>query len=59
MFKKNFKIEAIRTDGVRVTIYMRGTRKELKHDIEMYKEMSDKYSMFGNKGMVIWTSRAI
>lgn len=60
MFKKNFKIEVIRTDSnATVTIYMRGTRKQIKHDVEMYKGMSSRYEMFGKNGMVMWTDRAI
>lgn len=60
MFNRKFKVEVIRTDcNVTTTIYMKGTKKQLKKDIEMYKEMSNRYEMFGKTGMVIWTDRAV
>lgn len=54
MLKIDFKVIEIRKGGVTVTHYLRGTRKEIKKDIEAFKETSSDYELLGKKGMVVW-----
>lgn len=54
MFSKKFKVIENREDDVIITHYLRGSRKQVKEDIEMFKNNSWKYEMF-KEGMVIWT----
>lgn len=54
MFETKFKVVEIRDNGVVMTHYLKGTKKEVKKDIEMFKQQFKKYEMFGKEGMVVW-----
>ena len=54
MFNKKFKIVEIRKNGVTITHYLNGKKKEVNKDIEAFKGISSKYEMIGKEGMVIW-----
>lgn len=54
LFEMTFKVVEIRDGGVTVTTYLRGSRRDVKKDIEMYKQNAKRYEMFGNEGMVVW-----
>ena len=53
LFKTEFKIVEIRENGVIVTHFLRGTKRNVNKDIEMFKKESKRYEMFGD-GMTIW-----
>lgn len=54
MFEIKFKVVEIRDGGVTITHYLKGTKKDVKKDIEMFKQNSKKYEMFGKEGMIVW-----
>ena len=54
MFNKKFKVVEIRESGVTVTHYLKGRRKDVKSDIEMFKNESNRYEMIGKDGMIVW-----
>jgi len=54
MFETKFKVVEIRDNGVTMTHYLKGTKKEVKKDVEMFKQQFKKYEMFGKEGMVVW-----
>lgn len=55
LFEMTFKVVELKEDsGVVVTTYLRGSRRNVKKDIEMYKQNAKRYEMFGNEGMIVW-----
>lgn len=54
MFEMKFKVVEIREGGTTITHYLKGSKKDVKKDIEMFKQNSKKYEMFGNEGMIVW-----
>lgn len=54
MFKKKFKVVEIRDNGITITHFITGTRKEIKENIKYFKEHSKKYFMFESHGMIVW-----
>ena len=54
LFEMKFKVIEIRESGAIITHYLKGSVKDVKKDIEMIKQKSDKYEMFGKEGMVVW-----
>lgn len=53
-FKTNFKVVEIRESGATITHYLKGSKKDVKKDIEMFKTKSKQYEMMGKKGMIVW-----
>lgn len=54
MFNIRFEVIEVYESGVRVTHYLKGKRKDVKKDIELYKAKAKKYIMVGKNGMVMW-----
>lgn len=54
MFKTKFKVVEIRDGGITMTHYLKGTKKEVKKDIENFKQQSKNYEMIGKEGMIVW-----
>lgn len=54
LFNKNFEVVEVFESGLRVTHYLRGTKKAIEKDIEMYKESSKSYQMVGKNAMIVW-----
>ena len=54
MFEMKFKVIEIRDGGVTIKHYLKGRKKDVKEDIENFKQNSKKYEVFGKEGMVIW-----
>ena len=54
LFEMTFKVVEIRDGGVTVTHYLKGSKRDVKQDIENFKKEFRKYEMFGNEGMVVW-----
>ena len=54
LFEKKFKVVEIRDNGVVITHYLQGPRKEVKKDVEAFKQATNKYEMVGKNGMVVW-----
>lgn len=54
LFNIEFKVVEIRESGVTVTHYLKGKRKDVKKDIEMFKRESKRYEMMGKNGMIVW-----
>lgn len=54
MFKQKFEVIEIRESGARITHYLRGTKKEIKKDINMYKNHCKDYKMVGKNAMIMW-----
>lgn len=55
LFEKKFKIVEVRDNGVTITHFCRGSKKELKKDIEAYKQSYRHCQMIGKEGMVVWS----
>lgn len=54
LFEKKFKVIEIRENGVVFTHYLKGSKRDLKKDIEMFKQESKRYELVGKTGMVVW-----
>lgn len=54
MFKRNFKVVEIRESGVIYTTYMRGTKKQIKNDIERMIKNCKRFELFDSEGITIW-----
>ena len=54
-FETKFKVIELRDGGVAITHYLKGAKKDVKKDIEMFKKESKKYETFGSEGMIVWT----
>ena len=55
LFEKTFEIVEIhKNSGVTITHWMRGTRKQIKKEVEMCKRQSKDYQMVGKNGMIVW-----
>lgn len=54
MFEIKFKVVELRDGGVTMTHYLKGNKKEVKKDIEAFKQNAKKYEMFGKEGMIVW-----
>lgn len=54
MFEIKFKVIEIRDGGVVMTHYLKGSKKDVRKDIETFKEIAKNYETFGKEGMVVW-----
>lgn len=54
LFEMEFEVVEILQSGVTITHYLRGKKKDVKKDIEMYKSKAKRYEMVGKNGMVVW-----
>ena len=54
LFEIKFEVVEIHKSGLKVTHYLKGKRKDVKEDIEMYKKNSKDYKMIGKNGMIVW-----
>ena len=54
LFEKKFEVIEIYESGVRVTNYLRGSRKAVNKDIETYKQKSKEYQLVGKNAMIVW-----
>lgn len=54
MFNKMFKVIVVFDNGFSITKILYGKKKDVKNDIEMYKNKSERYEMMGKNGMVVW-----
>lgn len=54
LFEKKFEVIEIRKNGVRITHYFYGKKKQVNKDIEMMKNNSKDYQMVGKNAMIVW-----
>ena len=54
LFDRNFKVVEIREGGVTFTHYLKGKRRDVKKDIDMFKLKAKRYEMVGKDGMIVW-----
>ena len=54
LFEMTFKVVELRDGGTVITHYLKGSKNDVRKDIEMFKQKSKRYEMFGNEGMVVW-----
>lgn len=56
MFNKKYEFEVVEVfeSGARVKHYLKGTKKEIKKDIEAFKNISKEYELIGKKGIIVW-----
>ena len=54
MFKMEFKVVEILSNGATITHYLKGTRQAVEADINEYKTKARRYELFGKEGMVVW-----
>lgn len=54
LFDIKFEIVKIHESGAMTVGYLKGTRKEVKKDIEIIKKQSKNYEMVGKNGMIVW-----
>ena len=53
LFDITFEVVEIRENGVRVTHYLKGSRRAVKKDIENIKKNVKDYMMVGKNGMIV------
>lgn len=54
LFKTEFKVVEIRESGASITHYLKGSRRDVKHDVEIFKQNAKRYEMVGKNGIVVW-----
>lgn len=54
LFEKKFEVVEIYENGVVITNYLKGHKRDVKKDIETYKQAAKKYEMVGKNGMIVW-----
>lgn len=54
LFEKKFKVVEIHESGLVITNYLKGNKRAVKKDIEMYKQAAKRYEMVGKDGMIVW-----
>ena len=54
LFEKKFQVVEIRENGVTIKHCLKGKKRDVKKDIEMFKQKSTRYEMIGTTGMVVW-----
>jgi len=54
LFEKKFKVVEIHENGVVITHHLKGNKRDVKKDIEMFKQKAKRYEMVGRTGMVVW-----
>ena len=54
LFEKKFQVVEVRENGVTIKHYLKGKKRDVKKDIEMFKQKSTRYEMVGTTGMIVW-----
>jgi hypothetical protein len=54
LFETKFEVLELRDNGVKITHWLKGKRKDVKKDIDMFKKNSKDYKMVGKKYMIVW-----
>lgn len=54
LFKTKFEVVEIRENGVTIVNYLKGSKHDVKQDVEMYKKNAKRYEMVGKNGMIVW-----
>lgn len=54
LFEMKFEVVEIRDSGARITHYLKGKKRDVKKDIEMFKNKSKDYMMVGKEAMIVW-----
>lgn len=54
MFKTRFELIEIRDNGVRITHYFVGKKKEVKKDVDAFKNLAKDYMVVNKNTMIVW-----
>lgn len=54
MFTTKFEVIEIYKSGASITNYLKGSKKAVKKDVEMYKKEAKNYQMVGKNAMIVW-----
>ena len=54
LFKTKFKVVEIRENGVSITHHLEGSRRDVKRDVEIFKQNAERYEMVGKNGIIVW-----
>lgn len=54
LFETKFQVVELRDSGAVITHYLKGRKRDVKKDIEAYKQKAKHYEMIGKTGMVVW-----
>lgn len=54
LFQRRFTVVENRSDGIVITHYLKGTKKEIDMDIENIKKRSKRVEMRSKNEMVVW-----
>lgn len=54
LFEKKFKVVELRESGATITHFLKGSKRDVKKDIEMFKQNYKRYEMVGKDGMIVW-----
>lgn len=54
LFEMKFEVIEILESGVVIKHYLRGKKKDIKQDIEIFKNKAKSYQMVGKNGMIVW-----
>ena len=54
MFTTRFEVIEVYESGLRVTHYLRGSKKNIKKAKETYKNLAKDYQLVGKKAMIVF-----
>ena len=54
LFEKKIKVVEIRESGAVITHYLKGHKRDVKKDVEAFKQKAKRYEMVGKTGMIVW-----
>lgn len=54
LFEMKFEVVEIHKSGATVTHYLKGTKRNVKKDVDEFKRKAKDYQMVGKNGMVVF-----
>ena len=54
LFEMKFEVVEILESGVTITNYLKGKKKDVKKDIEAYKNQAKRYQFVGKNAMIVF-----
>lgn len=54
LFETTFTVVECYESGAKVTHFLRGKKRDVMADVQMYKDRSKDYMMAGKKMMIVW-----
>lgn len=54
LFEVKFQVVEVRESGATIKHYLKGRKRDVKKDIEAFKQQAKRYEMVGKEGMIVW-----